>query len=158
MVQSFNYMLFSRKTRGNVPVVETRTPVEMARALKLISCWVLNPHWWSMPKEIIAVWTRQNKCNLQRLLAMLVQTKIFWICMNYEVLLIIKVREKKEQNPSSCSIEVWNYHMAPSELKSRINPQSLCKPTVYITFEISNAINKLLNGIFWLILRRFWNQ
>ena len=35
------YMFFSRKSRKpreNVPVVETGTPVEMARALKLISC------------------------------------------------------------------------------------------------------------------------
>ena len=27
---------------------------------------------------------------------------------------------KMEQNPSSCSIGIWNYHLAPSKLKSKI--------------------------------------
>ena len=30
------------------------------------------------------------------------------------------VTSKMKQNPSSCSIGIWNYHLAPSKLKSRI--------------------------------------
>ena len=32
------------------------------------------------------------------------------------------VTSKMEQNPSGCAIGIWNYHLAPSESKSRIFP------------------------------------
>ena len=42
---------------------------------------------------------------------------------------------KMERNPSSCSIGIWNYHLAPSKSKSRIfpgpYPSPLCKYWAY---------------------------
>ena len=32
------------------------------------------------------------------------------------------VTSKMKQNPSSCSIGIWNYHLEPSKSKSRISP------------------------------------
>ena len=38
------------------------------------------------------------------------------------------VSSKMEQNPSSCSIGIWNYHLAPSKSKSRIFPGPYASP------------------------------
>ena len=83
-----------------------------------------------------------------------------------------------EQNPSSCSIGIWNYHLAPSKLKSRI---FLCPcacplwygrvfatrvPTVAVTFlSIYQSkwnifitqiyIYKFYHAIAWIQLRKF---
>ena len=38
------------------------------------------------------------------------------------------VTSKVEQNSSSCSIGIWNYHLAPSDFKSRIFPCPYASP------------------------------
>ena len=38
------------------------------------------------------------------------------------------VTSKMKQNPSSCSFGIWNYHLVPSKLKSRILPCPYASP------------------------------
>ena len=38
------------------------------------------------------------------------------------------VTSKMEQNPSSCSIGIWNYHLAKTNFKSRIFPHPYASP------------------------------
>ena len=42
------------------------------------------------------------------------------------------VTSKMKQNPSSCSIGIWNYHLEPSKSKSRIFPGPYGSPLWYI--------------------------
>ena len=46
------------------------------------------------------------------------------------------VTSKMEQNPSSCSIGIWNYHLAPSKLKPRIFLCPYASPLWFITIRI----------------------
>ena len=58
----------------------------------------------------------------------------FWFFEKLEFLLFFKKSEKNlatskmEQNPSSCSIGIWNYHLAPSKSKSGIFPCPYASP------------------------------
>ena len=50
------------------------------------------------------------------------------------------VTSKMKQNPSSCSIWIWNYHLEPSKSKSRISPGPYGSPLWKMLLILSNTL------------------
>ena len=76
----------------------------------------------------------------------------------------ILLTSKMEQNPSSCSIGIWNYHLAPSRLKSKILPCLYASPlwlskgilNIRAMFFSKNGQLKNKTSFWWRIVDILW--
>ena len=57
----------------------------------------------------------------------------------------IFLTSKMEQNPSSCSIGIWNYHLALSKSKSRIFPGPYPSPMWNEIIKEAKYVSQRLN-------------